>query len=311
MWYTDEDKDLNAYTSFVDFGGFSAEVLDGVDRRTSLDDNFSGHLGITWTPNDAVLAYAKYSRGSKSGGFFGGIVATEPELGPYGAETVDAVEIGFKSQPADDLILNGALYYYDYQDAIGYASVFNSVLQGPVTQLANIGDAEHIGAELEVFWQPQQIDGFQLQAAASLLDAEITDSPFTDLTQSGAPYSVDGLTRDFAPSFSFFALARQEFELGQDWGGSAQLSYSYRDDLLSRSSFGDDIDYGLGRYDGYGTLAGRVSIGHAQKGWEVALSGENLTDEQYLTSVTGDDLGSYTVLPAKPRRFRVELSYRF
>ena len=309
--YTDEDKDFNDYTSFVDFGGFTAEVLDGVDLRTRLDDNFSGHIGLNWTPNEAFLGYAKYSRGSKSGGFFGGIVATEPELGPYGAEIVDALEIGFKSQPADDLVLNGALYYYDYQDAIGYASVFNSVLQAPVTQLANIGDAEHIGAELEVFWQPEQIDGFQVQASVSLLDAEITDSPFTDLTQSGEPYSVEGLTRDFAPSFSFFALARQEIDLGRDLSGSAQLSYSYRDDVLPRSSFGDEIDYGLGRYDGYGTLAARASLGHVRNGWEVAVSGENLTDETYLTSATGDDLGSYLVLPARPRRFRVELSYRF
>lgn len=131
--YTDEDKDLNGYTSFVDFGGFTAEVLDDVDLRTSLDENLSGHIGINWSPNDALRAYAKYSRGSKSGGFFGGVVATAAELGPYGAETVDAVEIGFKSQPADNLILNGAVFYYDYQDAQGYATVFNTVVQGPVT----------------------------------------------------------------------------------------------------------------------------------------------------------------------------------
>lgn len=70
-------------------------------------------------------------------------------------------------------------------------------------------------------------------------------------------------------------------------------------------------DAGLGRYDGYGTLGARASLGHVRNGWEVAVSGENLTDENYLTSVTGDDLGSYMVLPARPRRFRVELSYRF
>ena len=309
--YTDEDKAFNGYTSFVDFGGFTAEVLDDVDLRTNLDENLSGHIGINWSPHDALLAYAKYSRGSKSGGFFGGVVATEPELGPYGAETVDAIEIGLKSQPADDLILNGAVFYYDYQDAQGYATVFNTVVQGPVTQLANIGNAEHIGAELEVFWRPEKMEGFQLQAAATLLEAEITDSAFTDLTQSGEPYSVEGLTRDFAPSFSFFALARQEFELGRDLAASAQLSYSYRDDVLPRSSFGDEIDYGLGRYDGYGTLAARATLGHDRNGWEVAVSGENLTDETYLLSVTGDDLGSYMALPARPRRFRIELSYRF
>jgi iron complex outermembrane receptor protein len=54
--YTDEDKDLNGYTSFVDFGGFTAEVLDDVDLRTSLDENLSGHIGINWSPNDALRA---------------------------------------------------------------------------------------------------------------------------------------------------------------------------------------------------------------------------------------------------------------
>lgn len=221
------------------------------------------------------------------------------------------MEIGFKSQPTDNLILNGAVFYYDYQDAQGYVTVFNTVVQGPVTQLANIGDAEHVGAELELFWQPDQIEGFQMQAAATLLDTTITESAFTDLTQSGDPYSLEGLTRDFAPSFSFFALARQDFELGNDWMGSAQVSYSYRDDLLPRGTFGDDVDYGLGRLDGYGTLAARASLGHVRKGWELALSGENLTDEVYIASATGDDLGSYMVIPARPRRFKLELSYSF
>lgn len=97
-----------------------------------------------------------------------------------------------------------------------------------------------------------------MQAAATLLNTTITESAFTDLTQSGDPYSLEGLTRDFAPSFSFFALARQDFELGNDWMGSAQVSYSYRDDLLPRGTFGDDVDYGLGRLDGYGTLGART-----------------------------------------------------
>ena len=50
-------------------------------------------MNLAWTPDPDTLAYGKYSRGYKTGGFNSGTLAAFPETQP---ETVDAIEIGLK-----------------------------------------------------------------------------------------------------------------------------------------------------------------------------------------------------------------------
>ena len=55
----------------------------------------------------------KYSRGYKTGGFNSGYIAPNPETSP---EYVDAVEIGAKKLFGSMFQINGAAFYYNYQN---------------------------------------------------------------------------------------------------------------------------------------------------------------------------------------------------
>ena len=74
------------------------------------------------------MAYGKFTRGFKSGGFFGGFALSPDELDPYDEEVVYAYEVGFKTTWLEQsLRVNGAVYYYDYQDVQGFTQEFNDI----------------------------------------------------------------------------------------------------------------------------------------------------------------------------------------
>jgi len=136
-------------------GVTSACVTNAITGITSrgLGDNFSaptGTLGLEWTPTDNILAYARYSRGYKSGGFNAGTISQDPEVG---SEHVDAYEIGYKQTFGRDLVVDADLYYYDFQDAQYVLSTLVPNL-GIESLLTNIPKARIDGFELESIWTP-------------------------------------------------------------------------------------------------------------------------------------------------------------
>jgi iron complex outermembrane receptor protein len=108
----------------------------------------TGSVNLAWTPTPETLAYARYSRGYKAGGFNSGTVTVYPETLP---ETVDAWEIGFKDTFARTFQSNIAAFYYDYyndQQPLGVD--VNGVVD---TLVANLPVVHSYGVELENIWQ--------------------------------------------------------------------------------------------------------------------------------------------------------------
>jgi iron complex outermembrane receptor protein len=314
--YTDEDK------SYRD-GFATLNVTPGVpfdfvlpccqSQDYQLDENWSGDAGVDWTPTENAMLYAKITRGFKSGGFFGGFALSEPETFPYVEETVWAYEIGAKTEWLDSTLrLNGAVFYYDYSDVQGFTQVAGEVNGEPLilTKLDNIGDAEHVGAEADLLWLPAAVEGLSLAAGVAWLDAEL-DSDQTFLSQEGVATSYDGLDRAYAPEWSYFAQGRYERALGASLLGVVQVSYSWRDDLVTEDSAGALVDAALFRVDGYGLWNARVQVGALDDRWNVAFVGKNLADEEYLASTTADNLGSYTRTPGLPYNWAIELNIRW
>ena len=116
--YTDEDKDID-YLSTVVVQGFTVPLGEVEGFETSLEENWSGHIGLDWSVSDNTLLYARFSRGFKSGGFFAAFTDNNDQLTPYAEEINDSYEIGIKSNPTNDLQINAAAFFYDYQDAQG------------------------------------------------------------------------------------------------------------------------------------------------------------------------------------------------
>lgn len=126
---------------------------------------------LDYKPADDVLLYASYSRGFKSGGFS----TAAPFIGqvlapPVSPEILDAYEVGFKSEFADNRIrLNGAAYYYDY------TNLQVATVQNGQAVTFNAASARIKGAELDLTFAPSRRLDFN--AGISVLDSKFTNFP--------------------------------------------------------------------------------------------------------------------------------------
>lgn len=307
--YTDEDRDFDD-VYFEDLAGGFYYYQD-VDLSTSLDEHWSGHVGLQWLPTDDVMVYGSVTRGFKSGGFFGGFAFSPEELAPYEEETVTAWEVGFKSTWRDQTLrLNGAAFYYDYRDVQGFTQEISAVSGTVITKLGNLGDAEHSGAELEAIWAPGSLPGLTLQVSGAWLDAEISDSDTIGFDQAGTPAPIEGRRRGFAPEWSAFTQARYEWTLGA-LAAAAQVGYSWRSDLADADSLLSQIDVAAFSHESYGVWNARLALGAPDSGWTVALIGRNLSDEEYWVRASGDDLLSFTSTPARPLSWMLEATIQW
>ncbi len=147
--------------------------FDGVTARVQLD----------WKPNDDMLVYGSFNRGSKSGGYtFSTGTPYDPDGSqdipraflegmPFDEETLDAYEIGLKSDARrhHHAERRGVLLRLpDYQAFAQF---------GPVQTVINL-DAEVTGLEAELTSRP--IDALTLQVGLSFLDSEVQDVPLPD-----------------------------------------------------------------------------------------------------------------------------------
>jgi iron complex outermembrane receptor protein len=140
----------------------------------SLNANWGAWTGdatLNWTPDSETLAYAKYSRGYKTGGFSAGQDAANPETQP---EYVDAFEIGLKKTLGSAFTLNGAAFYYNYQNDQQPINVTIGNTSTTTSQIFNIPSVHTYGVELEGVWKP--IDPLTLTAEYSYLSSKVAST---------------------------------------------------------------------------------------------------------------------------------------
>ncbi len=125
-------------------------------------------LGLRFQVHDRLMTYATFTQGYRDGGIEGDAA----NFREFGDETLDAWEIGMKSDWSNGrLRINGALFYYDYQDLqIELSQLKDQLL---VSAVFNAGEAELRGGELESSWLAS--DMLQLSLNVGWLDSEITE----------------------------------------------------------------------------------------------------------------------------------------
>ena len=155
--------------------GASAVTIgaDGFGRR-QLSGNWSavtGTAGVEWDPTPDTLAYFKYSRGYKAGGFnAGATLAVDPEVGP---ETLDDFEGGIKKTFAHRLTVDLAGFFYDYKNMqielgeLGPSGTTSFFLKG-------LPEVHNYGVELESTWQAT--DNLQFILSYAYLNTDIVKS---------------------------------------------------------------------------------------------------------------------------------------
>jgi len=137
-------------------------------------DGITGTLGLDWKPDADTLAYAKYTRGYKAGGFNSGTTTLQANV-TTDKETIDAYEVGLKKTLLQGrLQANASAFYYDYQDIQVPITGLNPVTNTNVASFYNLPKARIVGFELETIWQP--IDNLQILANYSYLNAEIREA---------------------------------------------------------------------------------------------------------------------------------------
>jgi iron complex outermembrane receptor protein len=255
----------------------------------------SGKLGIDYSGFDDTLLYASISRGFKSGGFQGQLSFDPGALTPFDDETLIAYEAGLKSRlMGNTLQLNASVFFYDYSDLQFYGGLFDSPV-GVLFGITNVGDAEVMGLEAELWWRASE--RMDIRLGVGLLDTEITKS-IVDGVATGSELPN-------APDMTFNGQVRYQWPVGGDLKVEALLAANYQGDL----TFDVVRDPPEAREKGYWLADARLGIGAQDDRWNVSIWGRNLADERYRTQVLFSSVGFGETWGA-PRTYGVSLSFK-
>jgi iron complex outermembrane receptor protein len=303
--YTDEDKQYRDGAFYIPLAKPFYFVRD-LQADYSLDENSSGNLSLNWVPDDDRIAYLKFSRGFKSGGFYGGFPFNPAEITPYIEETIDAWELGYRQfWPERNLQLAGAVFHYDYRDVQGFIRDINPVTGTGIDRLANQGDASHDGLELEFLWKPT--DSLRLELGLGWLDAVFTSSNIRTANIEGVLVPVSG-RRPWAPRFNGYFLAgwQQAMQSSRiDW----TVLYDYRSTFSGSPA--SPVDKAVNELPGYGLLEVGATWRRDNSPWEAGLWVRNLLDKEYRVRTKGDGLNSYMDVFGELRSVGLTLQYLF
>ncbi|MFS1422497.1 TonB-dependent receptor [Shewanella sp. 10N.286.48.B5] len=306
----------------LDFGTPEASV--GEVSDTLSEDSLSWRLAANYEFNDDLSVYASYSRGFKAGSFPSLAAVTDQQLVPVVQEQLDAYEIGFKSSLAErTLQLNGAAFYYDYQDkqllTKKIAPVFNTVFT-----LGNMPKSSITGVELDGRWLAT--DNLTLGAAYGWLDSQIKQG--VGYNQPGQYLDFKGSPLPFTPEHQFNLFARFDFEISAGLQGFVGADVAYSSE--SHADFEGSVDQTLAVSDFVGepyaveipatdyefderfinpsyTLV-NLRFGVEADSWKAFAWGKNITDE-YYTNTTVKNNEMYAKYPAMGAQYGVTFEY--
>lgn len=282
----------------MDYSSLAEGVLPLFSYQASRTfSDWSGKIGLKYDLTDTTNIYASYSRGYKSGGFFGGNADSPEQVEPYDNETVNAYEIGSKSDLfGNRLRMNLSGFYYDYQNIQAYSTVERGGLT--VQVLDNAAGAEMYGAEAEFVAMP--IENLDLSLGLAWLHAK-----YGEYNSLGDDYSGNQMPQ--APKFSLTSRAAYTFQFPTGVHVTPSVDVSYRSKVYFDSTMRErlsDPDLWLVGAE----LAIRTPDGHIEGGFW----GRNLTDEAYLTSANPiDSLGVDLLTYARPRTVGFFLRYNY
>tara|TARA_R110002110_G_scaffold61225_5_gene172081 strand:+ start:18790 stop:20958 length:2169 start_codon:yes stop_codon:yes gene_type:complete len=274
--YTDEDKTFSDAFTYLIGGGFEAPLFPGVRNDYSTDD-VSGKFGIDYTGFEDALLYASVSRGFKSGGFQGQLTFDPSDLQPFEEENLLAYEAGAKLTLLDgSMQLNASIFFYDYEDMQFYGGIFDSPV-GTLFGIANVGDSEVTGGEIELAWRPAE--GLDVRLGMGLLDTEITRSIVGGV--------AEGSELPNSPELNVNGVVRYQWPLSAGLYADVMVDFNYQDEM----TFDIVRQPQEAREDSYWLWNARAGVGAASGAWTLSLWGKNLSDERYRTQVLFSSVG--------------------
>lgn len=303
--YTDEEKEMSLNTPLTDstttalIGAVTGAANNAVFSYTpgkikekQTWDSFDPRIAVDYLLGETTLLYANYAKGFKSGGF--NRQPTQPGANAilsFDPEENDAYEIGIKTDFWDQRArLNVAAFFYDYSDFQLETNRDASIL------IQNVADLETRGIEIDgTFLVGANLD---IRVAYAYLDAEFKGGTIDD--GAGNIINLDGKQSIRSPE--------NTFSVSGTWNitdtFNLRLEYAYTDEMFYTADNRPEL-----LADDFSIVNARLDYNSASGRWGVSLIGDNLTDEEYVSSMI--DFLLPMSLPGFGQTYRLEASYNF
>ncbi|MFC4254197.1 TonB-dependent receptor [Altererythrobacter xixiisoli] len=304
--YTKEHKDYTFARRNRD--GTVNPFLGALDGESGAydGDRVDYRLNLQYRWSEALMTYAQVSTGFKGGG-----INPRPfnpaQVQSFGAETLTAYEVGFKSNLFDNSVrLNGAAFFSDYKDI---QLSLNSCPQfggpGPCALPANAGDAHIKGFELETTIDPFD-SGLLIDASVSYLDFQYQEiNP-----GAGGPTGVQlSMISPYTAEWKWAIGVQYEVDLGNSGSLTPRFDANYQSDTFSNAVNGPN-----NLIDGYTLANARLTWRNADEDLSVSLEVTNLFKEYYFLTnfdLTGAGGGIVTGQPGRPREWALSVRKNF
>jgi len=286
-----------------------ADLVETID-----DDQVTGTIKLSWFMTDAIMAYASYGTGYKSGG------TNTDRIDPvfdqvFDAETSKAAEIGVKMD-FEKARLNLAFHNTQIED------LQTNAFSGNGFNLQNAGNADTYGAEVDFLWVP--VDSFRVETSYAYNVAEFEDfengtcwvaTPFqsgvSDPGQTNPLLPICNRTGDRVssnPEHNLFASATKDFRLGSSTTMYLRAEVNYISDTMT-----DGNNDPLKLRPSFTFINARAGVVFENLNTEIALWGRNLSDERFYETVfdvpvQGGKLNAY---PHEPATYGVQIRANF
>ena len=146
MRWSEDKKSTTLTTDFSDIGFATRSA----SKKWS---NFNPDLTVTYTASDDLMLYARLATGYRAGGYNIRATTVTAFEKPVDEENVTSFEVGGKSEWWDNrLRLNGAVFYYEYEDQ--QITQFEAGSGGASSTLVNAGESSAWGTEIELTAMP-------------------------------------------------------------------------------------------------------------------------------------------------------------
>jgi iron complex outermembrane receptor protein len=267
---------------------FTPGLISSSDEWTSFDPRLAVDYAIT----SELLVYASIAKGFKSGGFNRQpLLPGDSGILSFDAEENTAFEIGLKTDFWERRArVNLALYQYDYED---FQLETN---RGGAILIQNAANLETSGIEVEArFLLTERID---LRVAFARQKAEFDKGSIDD--GAGTIVDLKGLDAPRAPKTTASLIADFQITDQIDFN----LSYTHTDEMFYTADNRVEL-----LAEDFQLVNARLNFSSSDDRWGASIVGENLTDEEYTSSMI--DFLLPMALPGMGRLIRVEARYNF
>ena len=337
---------LDCDQSIINSGGQALLDAMGGDSDLELDDSDQDYqLTISYDINDNMTGFARYVTGFKAGGFSrGGSSFRVSTKGAYDSERATSFEFGARLE-YEQVRANITFYRTEYEDrqveagfvdaitdpatgvttetrSLIFINAAESTVQGfeaDLTYVADFGTRVQLGfAYLDSEWDSYANAGCLAREAGNPLLALPTFPGGPRGTP--APASPDcvnqqidlgGTEFDGVPDWNLVAAISHDFQLGDSLLLSLGVDISMFDDYDDTRGQTGQFSYDYRSQDGFTLMNARAVLSKPGAGWQLAVFGRNITDEEYwLVQPAGENpFGTTSASYARPASYGIQLRY--